>query len=115
MSSLELFGLISNLLSLILSVLAIWLSLYFYNVSRSSEVETSKLNTEIKHRVQDLATINNDLLSSAIKHLGDSNQRMIEVLKEYNYTIKIVDTSQVTTEATKNDVRESIRGCLESN
>jgi hypothetical protein len=110
MSVFDVVGFIASILSLILSLLAIWLSLYFYKASRSSEVETAKLNTEIKHKVQDLATINNDLLSAAIKHLGDSNQRMIEIFKEYNTNIKTIDPHKlnIDSQEVKKDVRESI-------
>lgn len=106
----DIIGFIASIFSLLLSVLAIWLSLYFYKNSRSSEVETSKLNTEIKHKVRDLGIINNDLLSAAIKHLGDSNQRMIEIFKEYNTNIQSVDTSKLDIDSApaKKGVRESI-------
>lgn len=66
MTPIELIGLIASITSLVLGVTAIMLSLHFYKASRSSEVETAKLQSSIKQKVEDLSIINNDLLSAAI-------------------------------------------------
>lgn len=88
--SCDLINLLSGLTSLILSIVAIALSITFYLAARKSEVETAKMQISINDKVKTLGIINNDLLSAAIKHLGDSNTRMIDLLHGYNKNIEAV-------------------------
>lgn len=62
MSTLEIINLISSLASLILSVVAIWLALHFYDKAKDSEKQTEVNVNEIKTQTQALTDISSRML-----------------------------------------------------
>lgn len=62
MSAVDIVNLISSLASLILSVIAIWLALHFYDKSKDSEKQTEVNVNEIKTQTQALTDISTRML-----------------------------------------------------
>ncbi len=67
---------LAGLVSIALGVLAIWLSIYFYNQAKNSEKQTATTLAEIKAQAETLKDITAKQMTRLIKHATD--QRPIE-------------------------------------
>lgn len=87
MTSLDIINLISSIASLILSILAIWLSLYFYNKSKNTETNVSENLSAIRAQTDTLQKLTARWMDRLTKHATDTTSydttltQLIEVIK----------------------------------
>lgn len=63
-------------ISLLVGVLAIWLSIMFYRSAKNTEIKNTVILAELKQNISTLNSINNSLLSKAMQHMADSQTRI---------------------------------------
>lgn len=80
LTNFELISFWAGVMSLCLGFISFVASLFFYDKARLSEIENSKILTEINQSTDTLRTINNSLLQKTIGHIADSNVQLINGL-----------------------------------
>lgn len=63
-------------ISLLVGVLAIWLSIMFYRSAKNTEIKNTVILAELKQNISTLNSINNSLLSKAMQHMADSQTQI---------------------------------------
>lgn len=89
MNLLEVFNLVSSISSIILSILAIWLALYFYNHGRDVEKNSEKALEGIKTQSDSLQRLTAKWMDRLTRHITDQKPaeetilEVVQLMREY--------------------------------
>lgn len=117
MNAVEIINLVAGIASLILSVLAIWLSLYFYDKSKNTESKVDKALEGIRVQTQSLETLTGKWMDRFTKYVtnpkaaDETSLLLMQIVREYSTQniggqLKEVD-SGATKEALANELVSS--------
>lgn len=76
LTTLDVFSLISSITSIVLAVVSLWLSLYFYKQSAKTNKDSERISNDIKTSVDKLEGLFNKLYSDTFTMLKDQSNLM---------------------------------------